>query len=46
LAKTSSHRVLKALAALTLLAVVAFGGWAWQRYHGFADTLSGTKAGG
>jgi len=38
LAKTSSHRVLKALVALTLLAVVAFGGWAWQRYSGFADT--------
>ena len=38
MAKTSSHRVLKALFALTLLAVVAFGGWAWQRYQGFADT--------
>ena len=38
MAKTSSHRVLKALVALTLLVVVAFGGWAWQRYHGFADT--------
>lgn len=38
MAKTSSHRVLKALVALTLLAVVAFGGWAWQRYSGFADT--------
>jgi len=38
LAKTSSHRVLKALVALTLLVAVAFGGWAWQRYHGFADT--------
>ena len=38
MAKTSSHRVLKALVALTLLAVVAFGGWAWQRYQGFADT--------
>ena len=38
MAKTSSHRVLKALFALTLLAVVAFGGWAWQRYSGFADT--------
>ena len=38
MAKTSSHRVLKALVALTLLVVVALGGWAWQRYHGFADT--------
>ena len=38
MAKTSSHRVLKALVALTLLAIVAFGGWAWQRYQGFADT--------
>ena len=38
MAKTSSHRVLKALVALTLLVVVAFGGWAWQRYKGFADT--------
>ena len=38
MAKTSSHRVLKALFALTLLAVVAFGGWAWHRYSGFADT--------
>ena len=38
MAKTSSHRVLKALVALTLLAAVAFGGWAWQRYQGFADT--------
>ena len=38
MAKSSSHRVLKALVALTLLAVVAFGGWAWQRYSGFADT--------
>ncbi|PZO10210.1 MAG: endolytic transglycosylase MltG [Lysobacteraceae bacterium] len=26
------------MVALTLLAVVAFGGWAWQRYSGFADT--------
>ncbi len=46
MAKTSSHRVLKALVALTLLVVVAFGGWAWQRYHGFADTpiaLAGTE---
>ena len=38
MAKTSSHRVLKALVALTLLVVVTLGGWAWQRYHGFADT--------
>jgi len=38
LAKTSSHRALKALVALALLAAVAFGGWAWQRYQGFADT--------
>jgi len=38
LAKKSTHRVLKALVALSLLAIVAFGGWAWQRYHGFADT--------
>ncbi len=38
MAKTSPHRVFKALFALTLLAVVAFGGWAWQRYQGFADT--------
>jgi len=38
LAKTSSHRALKALVALALLVAVAFGGWAWQRYQGFADT--------
>ena len=38
MAKTSSHRVLKALVALTLLVVVTLGGWAWQRYHGFAAT--------
>jgi UPF0755 protein len=38
LPKTSSHRVLKALFALTLLVAVALGGWAWQRYQGFADT--------
>lgn len=38
MAKTSSHRVLKALVALALLVAVAFGGWAWQRYQGFADT--------
>ena len=38
MAKTSSHRALKALVALTLLVAVAFGGWAWQRYQGFADT--------
>ncbi len=38
MANKSPHRVLKALVALTLLAAVAFGGWAWQRYHGFADT--------
>lgn len=38
MAKTSSHRVLKASVALLLLAVVAVGGWAWQRYQGFADT--------
>ncbi len=34
----SSHRVLKALFALSLLAIVTFGGWAWLRYQGFADT--------
>ena len=38
MAKTSSHRALKALVALALLVAVAFGGWAWQRYQGFADT--------
>jgi len=38
LANKSTHRVLKALVALGLLAIVAFGGWAWQRYHAFADT--------
>ncbi|MBW8367315.1 MAG: endolytic transglycosylase MltG [Arenimonas sp.] len=29
------------MVALTLLAAVAFGGWAWQRYSGFADTPIG-----
>jgi len=46
LAKKSSHRVLKALIALTLLVAVAVGGWAWQRYQGFAGTpiaLAGTE---
>jgi UPF0755 protein len=46
LAKQSSHRVIKALVALALLVAVAFGGWAWQRYQGFADTpiaLAGTE---
>jgi UPF0755 protein len=33
-----SFRVLPALLALTLLVVVAVGGWIWQRYQGFADT--------
>lgn len=45
MAKTSTHRVLKALVALSLLLIVAIGGWAWQRYQGFADT-SITLAGG
>ncbi|GAB2504531.1 endolytic transglycosylase MltG [Arenimonas alkanexedens] len=36
--KQSSHRVLKAAFALALLAIVAVGGWLWQRYQGFADT--------
>jgi UPF0755 protein len=38
LAAKSSHRILKALFALALLATVAFGGWALMRYQGFADT--------
>jgi UPF0755 protein len=37
-ASKSSHRVLKALFALSLLAFVAVGGWLWLRYEGFADT--------
>ncbi len=44
--KQSSHRVLKAMIALFLLASVAIGGWLWQRYLGFADTplaLSGEE---
>ena len=46
MARKSSHRVLKALLALILLAAVAVGGWLWQRYQGFADTpiaLAGTE---
>ena len=46
MAKKSTHRVLKALFALTLLAAVAIGGWFWQRYQGFAGTpiaLAGTE---
>lgn len=46
MAKQSSYRVIKALVALALLVAVAFGGWAWQRYQGFADTpiaLAGTE---
>jgi UPF0755 protein len=46
LAKKSTHRVLKALFALSLLAAVAVGGWLWQRYQGFAGTpiaLAGTE---
>jgi UPF0755 protein len=46
LAKKSTHRVLKALFALSLLAAVAIGGWLWQRYQGFAGTpiaLAGTE---
>jgi UPF0755 protein len=46
LAKKSTHRVLKALFALGLLAAVAIGGWLWQRYQGFAGTpiaLAGTE---
>jgi UPF0755 protein len=45
-ASSSSHRVLKALFALALLAAVAIGGWFWVRYHGFADTpiaIAGTE---
>ncbi len=34
----SSHRLLKAFFALSLLAVVSVGGWLWLRYQGFADT--------
>lgn len=36
--KKSSHKLLKAVFALGLLAVVTVGGWLWQRYQGFADT--------
>ena len=36
--KSSSHKLLKALVALTLLVAVALGGWFWQRYEGFANT--------
>ncbi|HEX5694190.1 MAG TPA: endolytic transglycosylase MltG [Arenimonas sp.] len=36
--KSSSHKLLKALVALTLLVVVALGGWFWQRYDSFANT--------
>ncbi|WP_246048470.1 endolytic transglycosylase MltG [Arenimonas terrae] len=46
MAKKSTHRVLKALFALSLLAAVAIGGWLWQRYQGFAGTpiaLAGTE---
>ena len=46
MAKKSTHRVLKALIALTLLVAVAVGGWLWQRYQGFASTpiaLAGTE---
>lgn len=35
--KSSSHKLLKALVALTLLVAVALGGWFWQRYEGFAN---------
>jgi len=31
LPKSSSHKLLKALVALTLLVAVALGGWFWQR---------------
>ncbi|KFN47516.1 endolytic transglycosylase MltG [Arenimonas metalli] len=44
--KQSSHRALKAVFALLLLAGVAVGGWLWQQYRGFADTpiaLAGTE---
>ncbi|HEY9144590.1 MAG TPA: endolytic transglycosylase MltG [Arenimonas sp.] len=36
--KSSSHKLLKALVALSLLVAVALGGWFWQRYEGFANT--------
>lgn len=35
--KSSSHKLLKALVALSLLVAVALGGWFWQRYEGFAN---------
>ena len=35
--KSSSHKLLKALVALTLLVAVALCGWFWQRYEGFAN---------
>jgi len=37
LPKSSSHKLLKALVALSLLVAVALGGWFWQRYEGFAN---------
>src|SRR5688500_6848707 len=37
-APKSSHRALKALFVLSLLAFVSVGGWLWLRYQGFADT--------
>ena len=34
----SPRRLLKALFVLSLLVAVAVGGWAYVRYHGFADS--------